>query len=87
MPGKVEVISPQKMAINSSLKTPGRKESDMATEKMHKKIYLIWDRKFCCVCKATTNRPRADKEVERLNATENLDRYRIKVMEDFVNTY
>lgn len=87
MPGKVQVISPQKMAINSSLETPGRKESDMAIEKMHKKIYLIWDRKFCCVWKATTNRSRADEEVKRLNATEHLDRYRIKVMEDFANTY
>ena len=54
---------------------------------MQKKIYLIWDRKEHCVYKATTNRTKAYEEVERLNATEFLDRYVVKQMDDFVNKY
>ena len=54
---------------------------------MKKQIYLIWDRKEHCVYKATTNRPRAYEEVERLNATEFLDRYRVMPIDDFVNKY
>lgn len=54
---------------------------------MQKRIYLIWDRKEQCVYKATTNRTCADREVERLNATEFLERYRVKVIEDFAVKY
>lgn len=52
---------------------------------MKKQIYLIWDRKEHCVCKATTNRIKADEEVKRLNATEFLDRYRVKPIDDFAS--
>ena len=52
---------------------------------MKKQIYLIWDRKERCVCKATTNRIKADEEVKRLNATEFLDRYRVKPIDDFAS--
>lgn len=48
-----------------------------------KEIYLIWDRKLSCICKATTNRTKADEEVKRLNSTEQLDRYKVTVMKDF----
>ena len=52
---------------------------------MKKQIYLIWDRKYSCIYEATTNRTKADEEVERLNATEPLDRYRVKPIDDFAS--
>ena len=52
---------------------------------MKKQIYLIWDRKWSCVTKATTNRTKADEEVARLNAEEPLDRYRVMPIDDFAS--
>lgn len=67
---------------------PGETLQNFISERsraMKKQIYLIWDRKEHCVYKATTNRIKADEEVKRLNATELLDRYRVKPIDDFAS--
>lgn len=47
------------------------------------KIYLIYDRKFGCVSKATTNYAKAVDEVNRLNEKERITRYTICPYKDF----
>lgn len=49
------------------------------------KIYLVYDRKFGWVSKATTNYAKAVEEVNRLNETERTARYVICPYEDFAN--
>lgn len=49
------------------------------------KIYLIYDRKFGCVSKATTNYAKAVEEVNRLNENERTERYTICPYKDFAD--
>lgn len=48
-----------------------------------KEIHLIFDRKFGCIDKATTNREKAIEEVRHLNSREITERYTICTYKDF----